>query len=195
LERFENKEAFILSELTKQIKADNHSAFEILFKLNYEPLVNYAKAFVTDHETAYEIVQETFIKFWENRKSLDENYSVKSFLFRCVHNNCINFIKKAKTIKQQSEDYQNDQLLYSEILDTTQYNSFFEDFNDVHLEKKIASAIELLPQQCKEIFMLCRFDNKSYKDIAAKLDISVNTVKTQLKRALEKLRNAVAINN
>jgi RNA polymerase sigma-70 factor, ECF subfamily len=173
-------------ELTERVKQGEQVAFELLFKLYHAQLCNFAKLYVRFMDIAEEIVQDTFIKIWEIRKTLDPNQSLKALLFRCVHNNSINYIKKAKVNNKLSEEYIKEMNYRIQFLeqDTTDFDSLAEE----ELEIRIQKAIDELPAQCKEIFLLSRFNEMSYQQIADQLLISVNTVKTQLSRAMQKLR-------
>lgn len=185
------KEEILNFELTERIKKGEQVAFELLFKLYHMQLCNFARIYVKSYDNADEIVQDTFIKIWEIRSTLDPNQSIKAFLFRCVHNNCINYIKKAKVSGRLSEAYINEMQYRMQILEQDTPDSYFDKLAEEDLENRIQKAIDELPQQCKEIFLLNRFSEMSYKEIAEKLQISVNTVKTQLSRAMGKIREGM----
>jgi len=175
-------------ELTERVKQGEQVAFELLFKMHHEQLCNYARVYVKSMDIADEIVQDTFVKIWEIRTTLDPQQSLKAFLYRCVHNNCINFIKKVKVENRLSETYVNEMKHRMQILEQDASGNNFDMLAEEELEIRIKKAIDELPAQCKEIFLLSRFNEMSYQQIAAKLRISVNTVKTQLSRAMQKIR-------
>jgi len=175
------------SELIIRIRENDSYAFELLFKLYHKPLIHFARVYLKRLELAEEVVQETFIKVWEARSSLDETKSIKAFLYRCVHNNSINLIKKRKidgllTIELQKELHTRLGILSLDVQD-----DYFDHLELGELEDAIERAIEKLPSQCKEVFMLSRFKEMTYQQIATHLSISINTVKTQLSRAFQKL--------
>lgn len=184
----EIKHEIIDRELIKKIKSGDQRAFELLFRLLHKKLCNYAYIFVRDYSVSDEIIQETFIKVWETKDSLKEGQSVSAFLYKCVHNNSINYLKKKKVSSQFSEKYLNE---IRASLSTVE-----QDFNEEligkisleNLETRLTSAIDELPGQCREIFLLSRFENLTYQEIANKLEISVNSVKTQISRAFQKIR-------
>lgn len=163
------------------------SAFELLFNLYHVPLCNFAKVYVKQLVIADEIVQETFIKIWEVRATLDEEKSIKSFLFQCVHNNCLNYIKKAGNNSKSGQEYLNDLQFRAEVLGSAEA-SVIDTLVADELEFQIEKIIDSLPDQCRQVFIFSRFHDMSYADIAKKLNISLNTVKTQISRALQKLR-------
>lgn len=170
--------------LFEWIKEDDESAFEILFKKYFGRLCDYARTFVKSTEAAEEIVQEMFIRLWENRSTIQIDASVKSYLFRSVHNSAINQIKRHMAESQRMEEY---------------FEFIRNHFDQTKLEQLISSdyesqfrrSLETLPQQCREVFLLSREQGMNYSQIAESLHLSVNSVKTQMKRALKKLREAL----
>jgi len=178
-------------ELTEKLKKGDQLAFELLFKLYHKPLCNFARVYVKHEDIADEIVQETFIKIWEVRSTLDENLSVKAFLYRCVHNHSINYIRKLKVTNRLSDEYIAEIKYRMQFLEMGLDDSYFEELEAKDLEQKIQQTIDGLPQQCREIFLLSRFTEMTNRQIAEKLSVSVNTVKTQVARALHKVRIAL----
>ncbi|HEY4788225.1 MAG TPA: RNA polymerase sigma-70 factor [Bacteroidales bacterium] len=182
------KDEILNIEITKRIKQDDTSAFELLFKLYHKQLCNYARIYVKHLEISDEIVQETFVKIWEVRETLDERLSLKAFLYRCVHNNSINYIKKMQVTNRLSKDYINEMKYRMQLLELETADKYFDKFAAEELESCIQRLIDELPAQCREVFLLSRFKEMSYQEIANQMSISINTVKTQLSRALQKLR-------
>ncbi|MEI7595325.1 MAG: RNA polymerase sigma-70 factor [Bacteroidota bacterium] len=164
----------------KLIKGDK-TAFEALFKMYYSFLCAYANKIINDVDDSEEIVQETFFQIWQKRDNIDIQTSFKSYLFRSVHNSCLNFIKH-KNIKQKHIDYSlyeqaNSSLDFSDALDASE------------LQTQIRIAIDKLPTERKKIFLLIRFDSLKYAEVAEKLSISIKTVENQMGSALKFLRN------
>lgn len=182
------KDEVLHVELTKRIKQSELSAFELLFKLYHKPLCNYARVYVKHFEIADEIVQETFVKIWEIRSSLDEKLSIKAFLYRCVHNHAINYIKKMQKDARLSNDYIQEMKYRMQFLELETDDNYFDKLAAMDIESIIEKAIDELPPQCREVFLLSRFKGMSYQQIADHLMISVNTVKTQLSRSTQKIR-------
>lgn len=177
-------------EIFKSIKKGNKTAFEMLFKTNYQRMCAYAVSFVSQDDLAEDIVAEIFIRFWEKRESVNITVSVSSYLFQSVKNSCINYLNREKSRKSMiSENEIN--LLDLKINYPISDRYPLSDLISKELEEKIHSEIEKLPEQCREIFRLSRFENLSHKEIAEKLNISENTVKVQIYRALSKLRNGL----
>jgi len=167
------------------IALKNHSAnaFDDLFRMYGQRLFLFSRGFLKDPDDAKEIVQNVFVKIWENRANIDEFQSFKSYLFSIAYNSIITEFRKKhreqkllENIKLTTPGYHHDleeQLLY----DST--------------KQEIEKAIEALPQRRKLIFKLSRYEGRSYQEIATELEISVNTVENQISEALKYLRNSI----
>ena len=181
-------------ELILRIKQGDKIAFELIFYLFHSQLRNYAKSYVKRSDIADELVQEVFIKLWESRNTLDEKLSVKGFLYKCVHNQCLNYIRNARVSRRMSEAYIQELRYIMQILEMDTSESWPDESEPENIEKQIHDIINDLPRQCREIFIMSRFNELSYQEIADNLLLSVNTVKTQIKRALQKIRSSLGIN-
>lgn len=168
-----------LKNLILKIKNDDSKAFDLLFYDNYEVLCNYAFSIIKDFEASEDIVQDFFVKIWVNRANLTPSKFSKSYIFRSVHNSCLNYIKH-QFVKDK---YQSVQHISDRIDD------FQDSLEDFELMQQIELAIQKLPDKCRNIFCLSRFEGLKYKEIAARLNISENTVDTQIRRALQFLRD------
>jgi RNA polymerase sigma-70 factor (family 1) len=168
------------TELIHGLRQSNELVFENLFRAYYDRLCNYANTIVKDTDEAEEMVQHTFLTLWENRESIAIHTSVKSYLYRAVHNGCLNKLKHNK-VRQKHDDYYK-----------TQAENVFEngaqELLGNELEKQITEAINTLPPQCKTVFMLSRFENLTYAEIAEQLDISIKTVDKHMVKALKIMR-------
>ena len=157
----------------------NKVLFEQLFKTHYVALCHFANQLVQDMDSARDIAQKVFIKLWENRETIDPQRSVQSYLYTSVRNRCLNHIRDRKKYRSQVLDL--------EIMDIE--ITFEEDKTGLEdLEKKIAEALSALPEKCRQVFEMSRFQELKYKDIAAQLDISEKTVEAHMSRALKTLR-------
>ncbi|MBO9731949.1 MAG: RNA polymerase sigma-70 factor [Chitinophaga sp.] len=162
--------------------------FESLFKTYYPALCTFAYDFVNRHDLAEEIVQDTFMKIWEKYDDLNIQVSEKAYLYRAVQNNCLNFIKQNKNRTQYSSELL--QQMESRIqLFSLPSDSPADMLETSELEQLAEKAIRKLPPQCQDVFRLSRFEQLSYPEISRHLGISVNTVKTQMTRALQRLRD------
>lgn len=168
------------SEVVVGIQKGDEVAFESVFKAYYSRLCSYANTMLNDSEEAEEMVQNTFIVLWENRANVDIHTSLKSYLYRAVHNSCLNRIKHMK-VRQEHSAY----VLHTqeEEVESTSHMVMGNE-----LQQQINVAIEQLPPQCKRVFTLSRYENLTYAEIAAHLEISVKAVDKQMVRALRILR-------
>jgi len=151
-------------------------AFEKLFREYFPPLMSFARKILVDEDDAREVVHKVFINLWEKREKIDLSTSLKSYLFTSVHNRSLNVIRDRK--KFSSEEVPE---MAGEWDVSTQIES-------MELEEKINEAIESLPEKCRQIFKLNRFDGLKYSEIAIQLNISVKTVENQMSKALKILR-------
>jgi RNA polymerase sigma-70 factor (ECF subfamily) len=175
-------------ELFRLVRNNDEEFFKVLFKLYYSRLCSYATTFVKVPDLAEDIVQETLINLWENRATIEIEHSFKSYVFRSVHNNCINYLKKSEVLKRQSKQMSDEIIYHNEVALRNCSPVIIDDLISKELEIRMNIALYDLPPQARKIFMLSRFDQLSYNEIADALKISVNTVKTQMKRNLSKLR-------
>jgi RNA polymerase sigma-70 factor, ECF subfamily len=135
---------------------------------------------VKDFETAKEIVQDAFISLWEKRETVDATRPVKSYLTTIIHHKCHNHLRDTRKFNMDLLSIEN--LL--EIPVIVQTDILVEN----ELVSAIHSAIEELPEKCREIFMLNRYENLKYHEIAGKLQLSQKTVEAQMSKALQHMR-------
>lgn len=152
----------------------------MFFKTYYQPLCNYAYSFMRDRDEAEEIVQSAFLSVWEKRESLDIKTSLKSYLYTMVRNTSLNVIKHEK-IKQK---YVGEAL----AVDERSHENVAQKVISSELEERIQFAMESLPEQCRLVFKLSRFEELKYSEIADQLSISIKTVENQMGKALKIMR-------
>lgn len=168
------------AENYRAIKEGNQIAFEMIFKTYYKPLCHYAHSFLNDKNEAEEVVQTTFIKIWEKKNELSVQSSLKAYLYSMVRNGCLNVIKHEK-VKQLHAKWH--------VQETERSRELVEEkvlSND--LESKIYLAMKALPEQCRLVFQLSRFEELKSQEIADQLQISVKTVENQMGKALKIMR-------
>lgn len=162
------------------LKSGDEQMFEQLFRHFYGSLCNYANSIINDTDEAEDVVQQTMIAIWEKRMSLQIATSLKSYLFRSVHNSTLNKIRQQKVRAAFAGDQQSvPEPGISTTTDTIHGNE---------LEQQIQIAISQLPEQCRMVFRLSRFEGMKYSEIATHLGISVKTVENHMGRALRQLR-------
>lgn len=171
-------------ELLNAIKAGREDAFSFLFVKYYSNLFSYAYRILNDTEDAKECVQLTFCHFWDVRKGLEINDSLKSYLYRAVYNNCVSILRHKKFLAK----YEVKGLLDFYFTSIVQDPQAEMRFIDSGTKQIILNSIESLPKKCREIFIKCKIKGQSYADVACDLDISVKTVESQMTIAFKKLR-------
>ena len=176
--------------LIRQVRRGNIFAFEKLFKTYYRNLCLFAEYYVREKAMAEEIVGDFFLKLWEKRKSIEIKDSVNSYFYKSIHNQSLKYLEHLKVMKKY-EDYARAMLEMKELLAPSSENYPMANLISREIVHDIEKAIDQLPEKCREIFCLCRFENMSYEEISARLKISLNTVRTQMSRALLKLRESL----
>ena len=180
-----------MTQLEKNIfdnlRMGDEKAFEYVFKTYYARLFNYAKNILRDNLEAEEVVEEAFIKIWENRAKINIDTSLKSYLYRSVYNLCLNQIKHTN-VQNRYEVYFTHHILSDEQGQFTSNEFPQSRILEKELEDQIEQAIQSLPEHCRKIFLMSRYQELKNEEIAEKLGISINTVRTQISRALAKLR-------
>lgn len=170
--------------ILEKLNVGDASAYKELFDLYYIPLSIYSLKYCDSFELAEDIVQDLFIKFWDQKLYLKLDEAISPYLFRSVKNNTIQAAKRQNKYFFEDIEDQVDVLLDEEHL----------DLELLEQEKiKLYKEIEALPLKSKEVFKAIVLENRKYKDVALELGISVNTVKTHYSRALKQLRNSLDI--
>jgi RNA polymerase sigma-70 factor (ECF subfamily) len=154
--------------------------FDQIYLDNFPALHRYAYTIVNDRELAEEMVHQVFLKILERKEPLKIHTSVKAYLFRSVNNECLNHLKH-QNVKQNYQNYATDNM--ENQVETPSGMLAYKE-----LEKRLTEAINTLPEQCRTIFQLSRFEELKYMEIANQLGISIKTVESQMSKALKRLR-------
>ena len=168
------EERFLLSAM----QHGDIKAYGVLFRRYYPMLCAYATKFV-ELKDAEEIVQDVMLWLWENRETQTFETSISQYLFKAVYHRAINLI-----VRHQSQ-LRADTLFYENMHEMLQDTDFYQ-FEE--LQKRIKEAVDALPPAYREAFVMHRFDNKSYKEIAEVLQVSPKTVDYRIQQALKQLR-------
>jgi RNA polymerase sigma-70 factor (ECF subfamily) len=158
----------------------DESTFEQVFKTYFKSLHAYAFTILKDEVQAEEMVQQVFFRLWDRSEALSITGSVAAYLYRAVHNESLNYIKHQKV--------RSDHRLHVAYSMKNQADHASKKVLASELEKKIQEALADLPEQCRTVFQMSRFEEMKYKEIADELDISIKTVENQMGKALKLLR-------
>lgn len=167
-------------ELVERIRSGDHIAFEILFNKYYSRLCVFSNSYVKSLDIARDVVQEVFIKIWNNREEFHISQSLKAYLYMAVRNQSLNFLQQRKQKLRLEERLKKQQDLSDEIRQ--------DEFNTEELTEKVWKLVEELPERRRTIFILYRKHGLSYLEIAEVMDIARKTVENQMGKSLKFLR-------
>jgi len=169
--------------LIENLKKGEESAYIFLLNKYHRQLHAYALTLVHDQAMAQDIVQNVFFKTWKSRKKLNETFSIRSFLYKCVYNEFINTYqkrKKAMLLHQKYVEFTRD------VINSTEEN------NIETLIEMLNREIKKLPPKCQAIFLLSKKEGLTNHEIADYLDISIKTVEAQITKAFFILKNKLS---
>ncbi len=172
--------------LVTRVSNGDELAFRILFHRYRNKLYRFSLRYVKSSAVAEDIVQDTFLKIWEQRQSLQPQLNFEAYLFRISRNQIFNEFKKSTyqaafeqfTLQNASDNQQ------------TEWEVLANDYQEV-----LQKALEQLPPQRKQIFQLSRLEGLSHEEIAQQLNLSKNTIKVQINKALKSIRESLEMNS
>jgi len=179
--RLQKKENLEDSAILSLFADKPKEGLSVLFDKYYEYLSGQVYYILNDVDESEDVIQELFMELWSKREHLvNINSSLKSYLKRAAINRALNKIKKRKNFYNYDEDLEIDRSVQQPNLAELS-----------ELEIVIEESIEELPPKCKEIFILSREEDKTYREISQQLDISIKTVENQIGKALKLLRKKI----
>ena len=170
------------AELIELLKTDDERAVEFLFREHYDYLCRAVYRILPKSEVVEDLVQDVFFEFWRKRDTLNINTSFKAYLRRAAVNKTLNYIRD---LRLKTVDVEKAPEAASKLAEAPEVMAGKE------VQESIDNAIDQLPERCRMVFVLSRFEEKSYKEIAQELDISVKTVENQISKALKLLRETL----
>ena len=169
--------------LVQQLKNGVDAAYKYLYDQHYQILCHVAAQYVKDDFLAETIVGDVIFHLWEVRETIEINTSVRSYLMTCVRNRCIDYLKSQYHKREVA--HSDTGLRDFPVLQYVKDDDYpLGKLLEKELENEIMNAINRLPEECRRVFNMSRFENRKYEEIAQELKISVNTVKYHIKHAL-----------
>ncbi|MCK5170550.1 MAG: RNA polymerase sigma-70 factor [Bacteroidales bacterium] len=167
-------------KILSRIKEGDIKQFEVLFKEYYERLCQFAIKYVKNIEQSEGVVQDTFYNIWKNHKILNIRISLKAYLYTAVRNNCLQELR-TRSLDIKYENYYKSHYVNESI-------SPADELDAKELSKVVNKALNSLPERCREIFKMSRYEGLKYHEIAEKLSISIKTVEANMGKALKHFR-------
>lgn len=163
----------------QNLNKDREQEFENVFKKHFKGLHAYACTILHDEVMAEEMVQNVFCRLWEKTDQIEIRESVSGYLYRSVYHESLNYIKHLKV----RDAYQTYAVSQMENTNNTSHNMELRE-----LEERLDVALKELPEKCRTIFQMSRFEELKYQEIADRLELPLKTVENQMGKALRLLR-------
>lgn len=178
---------FLEQHIIEKLKVGDGKSMEYIFNSYFKPLYNYAFSLTRSDFEAEEIVSNIFMKLWENKEYVTIDTSIKAYLFKAAYHSFLDRRKHINVVNKYKAFF-----LYHQSEENNSYGEYpLSDLIYKELDKITADTINALPLQCNQMFLLSRDEGMSHEQIAKHLKVSINTVHTQIARALQKLRVAL----
>lgn len=176
----------IIQWVCEMALTDSQAAFRFIYLHYYQKIIRFIRLYISSAEETEEIVSDTFLAVWQNRKNLEEIVSFNAYVYKIAYNKIVSYYRK------QSKDKQELDITYVDLFLCTNTTPEEELITKENLDL-LNRAINSLPDKCKLAFKLVREDKLKYKDVAEILNISVKTVEAHLATATRKLRETLGI--
>ncbi|MDR3188209.1 MAG: RNA polymerase sigma-70 factor [Prevotellaceae bacterium] len=173
-----------------KIRQGDTKEFEQLFRAYYKRLCSYARNITGSAPDAEDIVCGMFVRLWEKRGQLEVHTTIESYIVSAVHHDALNYLKHAK-VEERYRTKMERRLTQLGLLNPEGDDTPLSDMLEKELSEQLEKALQTLPEQCRKIFVLHNMDGLFYQKVAEDLNISINTVRTQLTRAVRKMRVAL----
>lgn len=167
------------NEILSLYKHDERAALQKLFDIYYEPLLLYCYRLIRNSESAEDIVQDCFVHIWRSRRLENFEGELDRFMFQAIKFRAINYVR---------DQYRRDRLADNISEENDELPTYFQEEEAGKEIELLHYTISCLPDECRKIFLMACLDDMKYREIAETLNISINTVKTQMKIALRFLR-------
>ena len=170
----------------EKVRQGDLPSFRRFFQVLYPRLVALASRFV-DEYTAEDLVQNVFLFYWERKETVEVN-DIKSFLYKCTQNSCLDYLKHQMVVEEYERKVRIGELRLLWLEEHSDENDVIKSVISHDLQDVINEAVEKLSPKCAKIFRLCYFEDMSHKDIAETMGISSRTVEWHIRQAIIFLR-------
>jgi len=175
------------AQLIERLKTGDHQAYKLIFDKYYALMCAVALEYVEDDHISQNIAEDVMLSIWEKREHLKITASVKSYLLGAVRNRSIDYLRR-NSREMESVSYDS---IPNGAGCFAPEEDIFEKMVLLELEDRIKEVIGTMPVESRKVFILSRYEEKSYSEIADELHISINTVKYHIKQALSILREGL----
>jgi len=174
-----------LKKYIKRVRLSDTEAFRKIFEFYQEGVFNFLLYRLNDIETAEDLLQEVFLKIWINRQNLDENKSIKAYIYTTANNLSLNHKRHKKVVYNYRKEYKDI---------NKQTETPHQLLESKEFQEQLFQVIENLSDKVRIVFLMSRVEKLSYKEIADRLDISIKTVESHIVKALKQIREVVFFN-
>ncbi len=165
------------------LREGDEQALRRIFDRHYPALLGDVYRIVPDEDAGQDLVQEVFVELWRKRAVLDIHTSLRAYLRRAAVNRALTYLKNQRRLHFSGDDW-------SQTVDTSHHDIRRQEEQET-LEQALHRAIAALPEKCRVVFSLSRFEQRSHREIAEQLGISVKTIENQITKAMRILRDAL----
>lgn len=165
------------------LRNGDEQALRRIFDQHYPLLLGDVYRIIPDEDTCQDLAQEVFVELWRKRADLDIHTSLRAYLRRAAVNRALTYLKSQRHLDFDGNDW-------SQAADTSDQDIIRQEQQET-LEQALHRAIATLPERCRVVFSLSRFEHLSHREIAQQLDISLKTIENQITKAMRLLREAL----
>lgn len=170
--------------LAARVRQGDGAAFKELFHALFPELFRFLYRYTRDRQSAEDLVQEAFVRFWQVRDRIKPDLAPKYYLYRIARNLGLDHAEHQKQTRRESD-------LPESVLIRLSYDPA-EGYERSLMADSVQKGLSLLPERCRAVFLLARYHDFTYQEIAVSLEISLQTVKNQMNKALSLLRKHLA---
>ena len=174
-------------ELISLLKQDDEGALRLIYDTYIQQLHYFILRTAKSRQLAEDVVQDVFIKVWDNRMQIDAEQPFKPYLYTIAKRHLLNLLKR---VQHEANIVEEIRKYASPVEHTTDMDLDFQESNET-----IAEAIDKLPSQCRAVFVRCKINGLSYAQAAAELGITEGTVNSQMVKALKSIRTYINLKN